>query len=177
MRRATDHYCARVPVRLPPRGLAFIRIEKLKRNRMPNKKLAAFVLMSALGASSHAAGPKDALNAFHAALAAGDKAKALELLSPDATIYESGHVERSRTEYADHHLPHDMDFAKAATRKVVRQSERIDGDTAVIWEETETNGTSRGKKVHLIGTETALLEKKGDAWTIVHVHWSSRKAK
>lgn len=144
---------------------------------MRNKRLAVFVLLAALAAGSHAAGPQDTLKAFHAALAAGDKAKALALLSPEVAIYESGFVERSRSEYENHHLAHDMEFAKTATRKVVRQSARIDGKLAVIWEETETTGTSRGKEVNLIGTETALLEKKDDAWTIVHVHWSSRKAK
>jgi len=35
----------------------------------------------------------------------------------------------------------------------------------------------RGKPVHVFGTGTAVLEKKGDTWAIVHVHWSSRKAK
>ena len=51
------------------------------------------------------------------------------------------------------------------------------GNTSFIWQETETTGTSRGKPVHAMGTETAVLEKKGEAWAIVHVHWSSRKAK
>jgi hypothetical protein len=39
-----------------------------------------------------------------------------------------------------------------------------------IWQETDTTGTSRGKAIHTFGTETAVLEKKGDAWSIVHVH-------
>ena len=107
----------------------------------------------------------------------GDKAKATSLLAPDITIYEAGHVERSRDEYAGHHLGGDMEFAKNATRKVLKQTERIDGKTAILWEETETTGTARGKPVHAFGTETAVLEKNGDNWTIVHVHWSSRKAK
>ena len=71
----------------------------------------------------------------------------------------------------------DMEFAKSSTRKVLKQTERIDGKTAVVWEETETTGTSRGKPVHAFGTGTAVLEKRGDTWAIVHVHWSSRKAK
>jgi len=46
-----------------------------------------------------------------------------------------------------------------------------------VWQETETTGTLRGKPVHVLGTETAVLQKKDGAWSIVHVHWSSRKAK
>jgi len=147
---------------------------------MFKKPLAACLVGAALlGAHAHgiAASPKETVEAFHAALAAGDKAGALALLSPEVAIYEAGHVERSRDEYASHHLGGDIEFAKGATRKVLKQSERIDGNTAIVWEETETTGASRGKPVHLLGTGTAVLEKRGDAWAIVHVHWSSRKAK
>lgn len=147
---------------------------------MKSKSIPALVLSAALFAvssASLAASPKETLAAFHEALTSGDKAKALSLLSPEIAIYESGYVERSRDEYASHHLGGDMEFAKNSTRKVLKQTERIDGNTAVVWEETETTGTSRGKPVHVFGTGTAVLEKKGDSWSIVHVHWSSKKAK
>ena len=118
-----------------------------------------------------------ALSAFHAALASGDKAGALALLAPKVVIYEAGHVEASRDEYAHHHLGGDIAFARTSTRKVLRHAEKMEGNTAIIWEETETTGTSGGKPVHAFGTETAVLEKIGDRWLITHVHWSSRKAK
>jgi len=133
-----------------------------------------------VGVSVHAvtaAAPRDSLAAFHAALAAGHKTTALELLAPKVAIYESGYVEASRDEYASHHLGSDIDFAKASTRKVLRHSEKIDGNTAIIWEETETTGTFGGAPVHSFDTETAVLEKRGGQWLITHVHWSSRKAK
>jgi ketosteroid isomerase-like protein len=128
-------------------------------------------------ASCLAASPKETVAAFHAALAAGDKAKALGLLAPEVAIYEAGHVERSRDEYASHHLQGDIDFARTSTRKLLRENERIDGNTAVVWEETETTGTAMGMPVHALGTGTMVLEKRGDGWAIVHVHWSSRKVK
>lgn len=147
---------------------------------MTMKSIAGLLLTTALcaaSATSLAASPKETLAAFHGALASGDKAKASSLLAPGVAIYEAGYVERSREEYAAHHLGGDIEFAKNATRKVLKQTERIDGKTAIVWEETETTGTARGKPVHAFGTETAVLEKNGDDWTIVHVHWSSRKAK
>lgn len=122
----------------------------------------------ASSAGSLAATPKETLAAFHAAISSGDKAKATSLLAPEITIYESGYAERSREEYAGHHFSGDMEFAKSATRKVLKQTERIDGETAVAWEENETAGTARGKPVHAFGTETAVLEKNGDNWTIEH---------
>ena len=62
---------------------------------------------------------------FYAALAAGDKRAAEALLAPDVTIYESGFVEASRDAYAGHHLGADMAFAKTATRKVLRHTEKM----------------------------------------------------
>lgn len=146
-------------------------------NMHPAAGLLLAIALCGVSAASLAASPKETVAAYHAALASGDKVKALSLLAADVAIYEAGYVERSRDEYAGHHLGGDIEFAKGATRKVLKQSERIDGKTAIVWEETETTGTARGKPVHAFGTETAVLEKHGDDWTIVHVHWSSRKAK
>ena len=147
---------------------------------MYKKSLAASLFaisFAGIHAAGHAATPKETVEAFHLALAAGDKTKALAFLSPEVAIYEAGHVERSREEYAQHHLGGDMAFAKTTSRKLLKQAERIDGNTAIVWEETETTGNSGGKPVHAFGTGTMVLEKKGDGWTIMHVHWSSRKAK
>ena len=144
---------------------------------MKSRQLHCLALAGALLASAGclAATPKETVAAFHAALSAGDKAKALSLLAPEVAIYEAGHVERSRDEYASHHLPGDIEFAKSSTRKVLRESERIDGNTAVVWEESESSGTAQGVPVRALGTGTMVLEKRGDGWAIVHVHWSSRK--
>ena len=149
------------------------------RNNFVLSVLLAAASMQALAAPAAPAAvdANGSLAAFHAALARGDKEAALALLAPKVAIYESGYVEASRDEYAHHHLGGDIEFAKTSTRKVIRRSEKMEGNTAIIWEETETTGTSRGKPVHSFGTETAVLEKTGDRWVITHVHWSSRKAK
>jgi ketosteroid isomerase-like protein len=139
--------------------------------------IAVGAILFASASLSHAASPLETLTAFHAALSAGDSAKAIALMAPDVTIYESGYVERSRAEYASHHLAGDIEFAKTVSRKVLKHTERIHGQVAMIYQETETTGTARGKPVHLFGTETTVMEKQGDTWAIVHVHWSSRKAK
>jgi len=146
---------------------------------MMKPHLNRLVLAGALLASAGclAATPKETVAAFHAALAAGDKSMALSLLAPDVAIYEGGRVERSRDEYASRHLAGDIDFARTTTRKLLRESERVDGNTAVVFEESETSGTVMGVPVRLLGTGTMILEKRDDAWSIVHVHWPSYKAK
>jgi ketosteroid isomerase-like protein len=141
------------------------------------RHLICFAVFAAASLPVYAASPTEVVGEYHAAVASGNTAKALSLLSPDVQIFESGHVEKSKDEYAGHHLPADIAFAKNAKRKVLKSSERVAGDLAVVMQETDTQGTHKGAPVHLIGTETAVLEKKGDAWIVVHFHWSSRKAK
>jgi len=146
---------------------------------MKNVVVALTLVTTALtgGAATGALDPKSTLAAFHAALATGDESRALSMLAEDAVIYESGHVERSRDEYARHHLKSDMAFARTTSVKTVRQTERTGRDVTLIWQETETTGTSGGQPIHLLGLETAVLEKRHQRWAIVHLHWSSRKAK
>lgn len=143
------------------------------------KTISIFLIITAFSSASFANEPKEVLAAFQAALAAGEQAKVEALLAPDVTIYESGYVERSRAEYTGHHLPEDIAFAKTSTHKILQTKERIEGNLAVIWQETETTvkPKSKGKELRILGTETSVLQKLGDSWSIVHVHWSSRKVK
>jgi len=141
------------------------------------RQLYCLSILAAVTLPVFAASPTEVVGAYHAALASGNTAKTLSLLSPAVQIFESGYVEKSKDEYAGHHLPADMAFAKTVNRKVLKGSERIGGDLAVVMQETDTAGTHNGVAVHMIGTETAVLEKKGDSWVITHFHWSSRKVK
>lgn len=141
------------------------------------RHLISLLVLSAMSAPLFAATPTDAVAEFHAALAAGKPEQVSALLAQGIHIYESGYVERSRDEYTGHHLKGDIDFAAATKNTILKQSERIEGNLAVVMQETETTGKYKGKNVHHFGTETAVLEKQGDKWVIVHIHWSSRKSK
>jgi ketosteroid isomerase-like protein len=132
-------------------------------------------LAAACCAPAFAATPLETLAHFHQALKNGDAERATALLKPEVQIYESGHVERSRDEYVGHHLPSDIAFAKETDSKVLKQREQVDGNLAVVMQETETTGKFKGKPVHLYGTETVVMEKHGDGWVFSHIHWSSRK--
>lgn len=121
--------------------------------------------------------PKDVLENLQMALAKGNKAKVLEVLSPNVTIYESGYVERTRSEYESHHLDADIEFSKTSTRKILKQSEKKEGDMAIVLQETETKAKIDGQEMIILGTTTATLEKTNGKWLITHIHWSSRKPK
>lgn len=113
------------------------------------------------------------VDAFHAALHRGDTRAAAALLADDALIFESGAAERSKTEYAGHHLGADAEFSKAVTSSVTRRAGHSDGTLAWIATEGRTSGTYRGRMLDESTTETMLLRRTGSGWKIVHVHWSS----
>ena len=115
-----------------------------------------------------------AVDAFHAALKAGDTAGALTFLAPDVMIFEEGGAERSRDEYASHHLGSDAAFAAATEATVARRSGWSDGDIAWITTEGRTTGQFNGRAVDRLTTETMVLKRHADGWRIHHIHWSSR---
>ena len=127
-------------------------------------------------AATSAAVPREAaavVDAFHAALSRGDTTAAAALLDPQVLIFESGRAERSKTEYAAHHLPADAIFAKAIRRSVTRRSGRVDGSLAWITTEVTTMGKYKDKVIDSVGMETMVLKRTGQTWRIVHIHWSS----
>jgi mono/diheme cytochrome c family protein/ketosteroid isomerase-like protein len=126
--------------------------------------------------SGPASGPIAAAKALHDALAAGDAARVQSLLDPEVVIMEGGNVERSRKEYAAHHLSADLKFMKGVTYELERQTGASSGDLAWVASEAAMTGTSGGKPVALASTETLVLKNVGGTWKAVHIHWSSKAA-
>jgi mono/diheme cytochrome c family protein/ketosteroid isomerase-like protein len=122
-------------------------------------------------------GPVGAAQALHDALSDGDAARVQGLLDSKVMIMEGGNVERSLKEYAGHHLPADLKFMKAVTYKLERQTGDSSGDLAWVATEAALTGSSDGKPVALISTETLVLKNVGGRWKVVHIHWSSKSAK
>ncbi len=116
------------------------------------------------------------VDAFHAALAGQDAAAAAALLSDGVLIFEGGYVERSKAEYASHHLGADAAYASAVPTSLVKRSGFADGDMALIASETRTTGTYKDKPVDRLSTDTMILKQEASGWRIVHIHWSSRAA-
>ena len=83
-------------------------------------------------------------------------------------------MERSRNEYAAHHLKSDLKFMREMTYTLERQSGDSVGDLAWVASEATLTGESQGKAVNLSSTESLVLKKTQAGWRIVHIHWSSR---
>lgn len=126
------------------------------------------------GASVDSVAVVKVVNEFHAALTAGDNAKALGLLAPDAIILESGAIE-SRAEYAAHHLPEDIEFAKAVGSVPGTLQVTVDGMSAWTAATSTTQGQFKGRAINSIGAESMILTQRDGKWRIRSIHWSSRK--
>lgn len=114
------------------------------------------------------------VDAFHAALGSGDPEAVLSLLTEDVMVLEEGGAERSRDEYAGHHLPADMTFAAATAAEVTRRAAWVEGDVAWVLTEGRTTGAFNDPPIDRLTAETMILHRDGDTWRIRHIHWSSR---
>jgi len=123
--------------------------------------------------SPTARGAASTVDAFHAALRRGDTRSAASLLASNALIFEGGGVERSKTEYASHHLAADAAYTQAVPAVLSRRAGDSIGTMAWIASEGRTTGTFNGKPVDRVTAETMVLQHVGRGWKIVHIHWSS----
>jgi len=130
-----------------------------------------------LNAQSPTASPAEVVTAFHAALHDGKGEAALAFLDSAVIVYESGGVEASRDEYRTHHLGADMQFSAGVTREVTRRHTAMSGDVAWVLTESRTHGTFGEREIDVVGTETMLLRRTAAGWRIVHIHWSSGRAR
>ena len=114
------------------------------------------------------------VDGFKAAMAAGDADAALAFLADDALVYEVGHVEHSKGQFASDHLLADIEFSKAVNGVVTRRAGHASGDLAWVASEGRTTGRFKDRDIDRITTETMVLRRDPQGWRIVHVHWSSR---
>ena len=131
--------------------------------------------------------PAEVVEAFHEALATGDRAGALSYLAADLVVFESGRAEMSLQEYTQQHLKADMEFSATTRRVKFDQQEHVKGRSAWVLNRTRSTGSFRGKQIGNETMETMILRRvdrpgKGRetaqpvpaAWKIVHIHWSTR---
>ncbi|MBI4519705.1 MAG: nuclear transport factor 2 family protein [Gemmatimonadetes bacterium] len=116
------------------------------------------------------------IDAFDAALLAGDSTAVLALLDSALVVYESGAVDSSRAAYASGHLQADMRFLRSGVTKNVLSSDiEVLGAAALALTRYRISGDSDGQPVRMEGTQTMLLVRTPSGWKIRHIHWSSRR--
>ena len=130
------------------------------------------VLAATAPVLAHGPKPIGIVSAFHAAMESGDREAALELLLPEALIFEAGHSETVE-EYAAHHLAADIAFSQATSREILEQSDRTVENVAWVMIRSRTTGSFKDREIDSKGVETVVLQHVKDGWRIAHIHWSS----
>ena len=113
------------------------------------------------------------VDSFHAALRSGNRDAALTLLADDVLILEGGGAERSKAEYAEHHLESDSAFSREVPSQMSRRTAGVAGNMVWIASEGRTTGSFRGRAIDRVTAETMVLRRTKQGWRIAHIHWSS----
>jgi len=115
-----------------------------------------------------------AIDAFHAALRAGDSARVVGLLAADAVIIEAGTIE-TRAEYLAGHLGADIKASRGAPGERTVLAATIEGNVAFVTARTVTSTT--GPQVTSVSelAELMVVARTDGVWKIRAVHWSSRR--
>jgi uncharacterized protein (TIGR02246 family) len=113
------------------------------------------------------------VDAFHAAMTAGNASGLMQLIAPDAVFLEAGGVE-TRAQYETSHLPADIEFEKSVATKRSPIRVVVLGDAAWATSTSETVGKFQGRAIDSMGTELMVLSREAGGWRIRAIHWSSR---
>jgi ketosteroid isomerase-like protein len=115
------------------------------------------------------------VDAFQAALRAGDIDRAAGYLDPGVVILESGGAEHSRDEYLAVHAPADAQFLKTVKVTPGRRTARVEGNLAWVASLSEYELDKEGSTAFIDAAETMVLRRDPAGWKIVHIHWSSHE--
>ncbi len=139
-------------------------------------------------AEPDSAGALATVEAFHAALAAGDSLRVLSLLSDDVVMQGDGvatpgdgvagqgdGVVVSRASYRRGAMA--PDIARARALPVVRRAVRVrlEGHVAWVTATTSSTGTLAGRPAAFTGAELVVLLHGAEGWRITSIHRSSRR--
>lgn len=89
------------------------------------------------------------------------------------TVFESGHANYGWTDYRDHHLLPEMKEMKNTKYTLSDIKVRVSGNTAWATFKYAISADIGTRHVDGAGLGTAVLEKRGPDWKIVHWHSSA----
>lgn len=113
------------------------------------------------------------VNRFHELMASADSVGAAALLAGDLVVLESGGYE-DLAEFRAHHLPADIEFARATKSERRVRAVSVKGDVAWVTSTSTTVGDYHGRPINSAGAELMVLRRERDGWKIAAIHWSSR---
>ncbi len=89
------------------------------------------------------------------------------------TVFESGYANYGWADYRDHHLKPEIDEMKNVRYQLSDIRTRVSGNTAWATFKYALSADLKERHVDANGLGTAVLEKRGNDWKIVHWHTSA----
>lgn len=89
------------------------------------------------------------------------------------TVFESGYANYGWADYRDHHLKPEIDEMKNVKYALSDIKTRVSGNTAWATFKYALSADLKERHVDANGLGTAVLEKRGNDWKIVHWHTSA----
>ena len=89
------------------------------------------------------------------------------------TVFEQGHANYGWKDYRDNHLAPEMKEMKNTKYTLSDIKAKVDGSTAWATFKYTISADTGARHVDVGGLGTAVLEKRGQQWQIVHWHTSA----
>lgn len=117
----------------------------------------------------------EVLTRYAAAVERGDMAAIEKLWANDesATVFESGHANYGWADYRDSHLGPELKEMKNVKYALTDVRAKVSGATAWATFKYALSADASGRRVEVSGLGTAVLERRGQEWRIVHWHTSA----
>jgi len=140
--------------------------------------VAAKAVTAKAVAETEAAAVRSVLTQYKSAIERLDATGTERLFTTDSTVFETGGVEGSYSNYLAHHLGPELKAFKSFKFSDYKVDVRIEGPVALA---TETYNyrleTKKGEIAERRGVATSVLKKIGGRWKILSMHNSARKPK
>ena len=132
-------------------------------------------LASAAAAHDPAEHVREVLTRSAAALERGDLAALDKIWANDAsvTVFESGHANYGWADYRDNHLAPELKEMKNVKYAISDVRAKVSGATAWATFKYALSADAGARRVEVAGLGTAVLERRGQEWRIVHWHTSA----
>ncbi|HEX6730940.1 MAG TPA: nuclear transport factor 2 family protein [Pyrinomonadaceae bacterium] len=137
--------------------------------------LTMFVIVSPASAQESETAVREVLSRSASAFEKGDMAALEKLWANDesVTVFESGHANYGWADYRDKHLGPEMKEMKNTKYTLSDIKVKVSGNTAWATFKYAISADIGTRHVDGAGLGTAVLEKRGDDWKIVHWHSSA----
>ena len=130
---------------------------------------------TATAVSADEAAVREVLSRYKSAIEKLDATGTEALFTPDSTVFETGGVEGSYTNYLAKHLGPELGHFKSFKFSDYKVDVRFEGPVALATETYKYRiETEKGEVVERQGVSTSVLKKIGGQWKILTTHNSGR---